>query len=133
MLDSILGFALVTMFLVSLREATIGFVLPLIEGHGLLKSLDGFGYVSTEHLRGHQALTPEAGPDAWILVVERHGLGIFLFDFGAELRTGKHGVPQRNLSSVKIGEQAVGISRLVIKLNGSLGPVNGLFHGVSAV
>jgi len=38
-------------------------------------------------------MTAKAGPDTRILVIERHSLGIFLFDFRAELRASNMGLP----------------------------------------
>src|SRR6266403_6273526 len=107
MLDSILGFGLVAMFPVSLCQPDVGFLLWRIKRFGFLETVDGFGDVSAEHFRSHQALPAEAGPHARILVVERHRLGIFLFHFWTKLRSQEHRAPQRDLSAVKIRKQAM--------------------------
>src|SRR5260370_40697257 len=77
-----------------------------------------------EHCRGHEVLTAEGGPETRILVVERHSLGIFFFVLRAELRAREHSLPPRDLSAIKIREQAVRVGRLVIELNGPLARFN---------
>src|SRR5260370_8067934 len=102
MLDSIPGFGLVAMLLVAPSKPNIGFLLLRIEGHGLLETLDSLGDVSTKHLRGHQLLPAEAGPHPRILVIDGHGLGIFLFDFSAELYPPPLPLPQPTLPSLTL-------------------------------
>ena len=46
MLDRIMGFGLVAMLLIGPSKPNIGFLLLRIEGHGFLKTLDGFVNVS---------------------------------------------------------------------------------------
>src|SRR5260370_13261072 len=104
------------MFLVSLCQPNIGFLLPRTERYRFLETLDGSGNISAKHFRGHQVLTAEPGPHTRILVVERHSLGIFFFDLRAELRPRDHRLPQTDLSAIKIREQPVPSRNLSIDL-----------------
>src|SRR5260370_1985714 len=113
MLDRMLCVSLVAMFFVGLCQPNIGFVFPRIERDGLLKTLDGFGDVATKHFRGDQVLTAKAGPHTGILVVERHSLGILLFDFRAELLPHEHPCPPGNHCTVKYITPTLPVTHLI--------------------